>query len=377
MAVPLTTMFAPAERSSLQSVREQARYFTDIPLISTFLDAVPNFFMVLNRHRQTVFANRTLLDVVGGDTSLVEGLRPGEILGCVHADENQPGCGTTEFCRTCGATRAILSSLNGERSVDECRIIRANGDALDLRVWATPLELGGETFSIFTMQDISDEKRRQALERIFFHDILNIAGTVLGYAEIIDDPRHADSTVRISNIIYHASIRLVDEIKNQQALLAAENGDLAVRPAMLNSLKVLRNIRRFYQGHQVAQDCHVELASDAQDVAFVSDQMLLERVLGNMTKNALEACGPGQTVTLSCGIEDEQVWFSAHNPTYMPRDVQLQVFQRSFSTKGDGRGLGTYSIKLLTERYLNGSVGFVSSLEQGTIFRVTYPMASA
>jgi hypothetical protein len=135
MAVPLTTLFAPAERDSLQSVREQARYFTDLPLLSTFLDAAPNFFMVLNRHRQTVFANRTLLDVVGGNTALVEGLRPGEILGCVHADENQPGCGTTEFCRTCGATRAILSSLNGERSVDECRIIRANGDALDLRVW--------------------------------------------------------------------------------------------------------------------------------------------------------------------------------------------------------------------------------------------------
>jgi signal transduction histidine kinase len=165
---------------------------------------------------------------------------------------------------------------------------------------------------------------------------------------------------------------VVDEIKNQQALLAAENGDLAVRPAVLNSLKILRNVRRFYQGHQVAKDCHVELAPDAQDVAFVCDQMLLERVLGNMTKNALEACGPGQTVTLSCGVEDEQVWFSAHNPTYMPRDVQLQVFQRSFSTKGDGRGLGTYSVKLLTERYLNGSVGFVSSAEQGT-FSVCVP----
>ncbi|MCP4426270.1 MAG: ATP-binding protein, partial [Chloroflexi bacterium] len=59
---------------------------------------------------------------------------------------------------------------------------------------------------------------------------------------------------------------------------------------------------------------------------------------------------------------------------YMPRDVQLQVFQRSFSTKGSGRGLGTYSMKLLSERYLDGRVSFQSSLAEGTIFIGMYPL---
>ncbi len=57
----------------------------------------------------------------------------------------------------------------------------------------------------------------------------------------------------------------------------------------------------------------------------------------------------------------------------MPREVQLQIFQRSFSTKGLGRGLGTYSVRLLTERYLKGSVSFTSSAEFGTTFRVRCP----
>ncbi len=73
------------------------------------------------------------------------------------------------------------------------------------------------------------------------------------------------------------------------------------------------------------------------------------------------------------GVEAGRVWFEVHNPAYMPRDIQLQVFQRSFSTKGEGRGLGTYSIKLLTERYLCGTVSFKSSPEEGTVFRVEYP----
>ncbi|MFA7348153.1 MAG: ATP-binding protein, partial [Desulfurivibrionaceae bacterium] len=57
----------------------------------------------------------------------------------------------------------------------------------------------------------------------------------------------------------------------------------------------------------------------------------------------------------------------------MPENVQLQIFQRSFSTKGTGRGLGTYSIKLLGERYLKGRVSFTSTPEKGTTFRFRCP----
>ena len=50
----------------------------------------------------------------------------------------------------------------------------------------------------------------------------------------------------------------------------------------------------------------------------------------------------------------------------------------SFSTKGDpGRGIGTHSVKLLTEKYLNGEVRFVSRPGEGTTFRVTVPKAVA
>ena len=57
----------------------------------------------------------------------------------------------------------------------------------------------------------------------------------------------------------------------------------------------------------------------------------------------------------------------------MPHVVQLQLFQRSFSTKGLGRGLGTYSMKLLSERYLGGRISFTSTEEAGTTFTASYP----
>ena len=50
--------------------------------------------------------------------------------------------------------------------------------------------------------------------------------------------------------------------------------------------------------------------------------------------------------------------------------MKNQIFQRFFTTKGPGRGLGTYSVKILVEEYLSGSVLFESTKDKGTIFKV-------
>jgi sensor histidine kinase regulating citrate/malate metabolism len=101
---------------------------------------------------------------------------------------------------------------------------------------------------------------------------------------------------------------------------------------------------------------------------------LLRRVLSNMLKNGLEATAPGQTVTLNCSERGQSVAFTVHNREVMSAHVQLQIFQRSFSTKAQtGRGIGTYSIKLLGEQYLGGKVEFTSREPDGTSFVLTIP----
>ena len=71
------------------------------------------------------------------------------------------------------------------------------------------------------------------------------------------------------------------------------------------------------------------------------------------------------------------VRFTVRNEGVIPPMVQEHIFQRSFSTKAQyGRGLGTYSMKLLGERYLGGKVSFVSNAECGTVFSLELPPGS-
>ena len=374
-SAPLPTEFAPAERTSEEELKRQAQGLSELPLLSQFLDAVPDMVVVLNKERQIVFANRSLYDFLATDNGdSVRGLRPGEALNCAHSAETEGGCGTTRFCRVCGVANGILSCQGGEPDVQECRIARKpDGEALDLRVWTRPVELGTEEFTLFAVADIADEKRRRALERIFFHDILNTAGGLRGFVELLGEvePQEVDE---LQEVLNRLTGRLIDEINAQKELAAAENDDLVAQPTPISAAEFLREMAESYENHEVAKDRYLEVTA-GPDVVFTSDRPLLGRVIGNMVKNALEASGASQTVTLGSEVRGEEIEFAVHNPTFMPPDAQLQVFQRSFSTKGAGRGLGTYSMKLLSERYLGGSVSFTTSPQSGTTYRARYPLA--
>jgi signal transduction histidine kinase len=368
------TLFAPAERASDEELNRQLDYFADSPLLRQTLDAVPDIFLVLNAQRQIVFANKTLLDWLGlnpGDFTY--GLRPGEALDCVHASESEGGCGTSEFCRTCGAVQAILSSLRGTAAVQELRVTRTDGTALDFQVSTTPLILEGQIYSMFALKDISAEKRRDALERIFFHDVLNTAGALMGFAEMLMEAAPAELNM-LTDRVYKLSKQIADEIIAQQEITSAENNELVVHPAEVDSLSLLQEVAEGYSRHDAASGKQILVDPRSQAVTLTSDATLLRRVIGNMLKNALEASEPGQNVMLRCEQQANEVVFEVRNSAFMSRNVQLQVFQRSFSTKGRGRGLGSYSMKLLSERYLKGRISFTTSQEEGTCFTARYPL---
>ncbi|MBL6928525.1 MAG: HAMP domain-containing histidine kinase [Rhodospirillales bacterium] len=340
------------------------------------LENIQEMVLILNRERQIVFANRRFLEFRGDDNAaLVFGLRPGEAVECIHAlaDDTPAGCGTSEFCETCGAVNAILESQRTGLDIQECSIVREkDADALNLRVRATTFKLGSEPFTLFAIQDISDEKRRGELERLFFHDILNTAGAIRGLADVFEmAPPEKQNEFR--HRISVGTSRLIDEINSHRVIAAAEHDELSCSPTQVESLEFLREILFLFDGHASTANRTLAVSESAVDFEFETDRGLLSRVVVNMVRNALEATEPGGTVSVGADHSVDEVRFWVHNSSVMTRDVAVQVFNRSFSTKGKGRGLGTYSMRLIGERYLKGQVSFVSTEKAGTTFEAVFP----
>ncbi|MBK8024393.1 MAG: GHKL domain-containing protein [Chloroflexi bacterium] len=373
----LPTLFAPAERITADQILVEAPAVEAALEIQPLLDAVPNVLLVLNRYRQIIYSNQALLDLLGiDDPSQIYGLRPGEALQCGHAYETEGGCGTAEACSTCGAVQAILMGLSGKSAVKECRITTHSGVALDLRVWAKPLTVNGQICTIFAITDISDEKRRNILERIFLHDIRNTASLMVSYAELMQvvDSLSEAERVELLGHLNMVATHAIRDIDTHRIITAAEANALTLAPVAIDAQQLLLDAKSEYSQYQIDHDIKIDVPAAAAPITFTSDRSLIERVVNNMLKNALEASSPGHTVTLSVKADAGMVTFAVHNPSFMPRKVQLQIFQRSYTTKGAGRGLGTYSIRLLSEHYLHGRVWFESSETGGTTFFAQYPL---
>ena len=366
----LKTQYAPAERVPKEVIERQHKAFVENKIFVGLINALSQMVVVLNQERQIVYANSqftNLLDI--DDQKLIIGMRPGEATNCIYSNIEEGGCGTSEFCKTCGAINSILEAQKkGVKSTKECKIIIPNNNALDLQVTSTPYYFNDENYTLFAINDISNEKRRQTLERVFFHDVLNSAGGISGLSAIIKDLKDAEEITEIAQLINRAAENLIEEIQSQRQLSAAERGELYINITESTSIAQLEKVAEVYSNTEITSEKSIVINKDSEDFLFKTDMVLLRRILGNMIKNALEASLPGSKVTLSCMKSENNIQFSVHNNSHIERERQLQLFKRSFSTKGIGRGIGTYSMKLFGEKYLKGKVWFESNNENGTTF---------
>ncbi|MBM4043112.1 MAG: histidine kinase [Planctomycetes bacterium] len=373
------THFAPAERATPEAVQQAAAAVSASAVMSATLQSVGGILLVLNPQRQIVAVNHQLLRFLGcEEPDRLLGMRPGEALHCVHARDNPGGgCGTGPFCHTCGAAVAIVSSQrDGAPTEAECLLtatVAGQEQAFEFRVRATPIVMAGQPLTVIALQDISDLKRREALEAVFLHDLMNTASAlqyaVRGLAMCGEAEREG-----LLRDIADLTQRVVAEIAEQRDLADLEAGRFRVRRAYTSPSELFEVLQHLFAHHACAVDKRLVFRCQGDDLLVRTDSILLVRALGNLVKNALEATPAGGEVRVTCRAEGGRVAFEVWNAAAMPREVALRVFIRYFSTKGRrGRGLGTHGAKLIVERHLGGRLSFTTSEAQGTTFRLELP----
>ena len=373
------TYDATAARADSVSLFNARQVFLGNKVAVTMIEAMPDMVAVLNVQRQIIAANQRFFDILQvTDANDVVGLRAGEAVDCIFASISPGGCGTGICCQQCGAVAAITEALLTHDIVTrECRIQThgaADGGALDLEVRASMFSLNDTDMIILAMRDISAEKRRHLLERIFFHDVINTASGINFAAQLLTgDGNDEKIETMCKDVVKRLSLQIVEEILAQQQLLEAEEGELCPVNKLIAINELTAQVIDTF-GQWETTPARVQLG-EIPAGSISTDFVLLRRMLNNLVKNALEALEDGGIVTISATVDADEITFAVQNPGVIPEAVQHQIFQRSFSTKSNtGRGIGTYSVRLFAERYLHGRVYFVSNDVVGTVFYICLPV---
>jgi len=269
---------------------------------------------------------------------------------------------------------AVKKALGGHTGLYEGTFKSITSDRLTpIKVNFSPVisEAGEVTGAVGIMEDVTEQKQ---IERIFMHDVLNTAVAVRGFSELLEiDSKLTETELEYMGYIKSLSGKIVEEIQTHRHLITSGRVDIKLDIKHIHTTDLINDIYNTYNRPDILSGRQLQIADNILETELQSDRTLLSRVLGNMVKNAIEASGSNQTVTMGCRMEDDMIAFWVHNSTYIPQNIQDQLFTRSFSTKGTGRGLGLYSMKSLTEEHLQGQIYFISTEAEGTTFVVKYP----
>jgi signal transduction histidine kinase len=374
MTAQSATRFLPAGRTEADQLRAQTARLAASPVVTAIFQAAGGAVAILNEQRLVVVVNQPYLDLLGEGAPDALGLRPGETLRCTRASDGPDGCGTGAGCASCGAALASVVADNRSRPEErDCTITVKRGERrvdLDLRVRAAPLDLDGERFTLLGVTDVSSERRRQLLERSFSGDVYQRVAALRAAAAALAGQNPPPETVGQVRLLVQ---QLDRALQIQRALVAGMGGHVEPVPRTVVIAEELSLLAQTLDRSTAIRGRRLEIVQPPPGEVMVVDSAMLQHVLTAMALNALEATRAGGKARVDAEVGPAVVTFRVWNAGHIPPALVHRIFQRYFTTRGSGRGNGTWSMKVVGEEFLRGEVGFRTSDAEGTTFWLTLP----
>lgn len=130
-----------------------------------------------------------------------------------------------------------------------------------------------------------------------------------------------------------------------------------------------------YMKSRVSGKVKIEMCLSEEDNGVVVSRPLMEWVMENLTKNAVDAMKGEGNITVTTGKEKNNVWIEVSDTGKgIAKKNFSTVFNPGYTTKKRGWGLGLTLVKRIIEEYHKGRI-FVKESEpgKGTTFRIELP----
>ena len=241
----------------------------------------------------------------------------------------------------------------------------------------------GKDYLLSVMIDITERKKaekfRTHVERIIHHDIRSpLSGLHAMATYALDEPFGDELREKIPHIL-NAVKRVIRLVDSSDKFIRMESGTYSpcsewfdLRTTHGNIELALRTLAESKKVHVVRPGASAALEPNNVLSAY-GEEFLIEDMLMNLVRNAVEASPVEGVVTVSCHAAKDGMHIAIFNSGVVPEDVR-EVFFDKFATFGKpwGTGLGTYSAQLIAKAH-GGRIGFISSQDEGTTVTVILP----
>jgi PAS domain S-box-containing protein len=351
--------------ATVEDITSQRGKDAELRLLWAAVEASPTSIVITGAKGDIEYVNPRFAELTGYTAAEAKGRNPSLLKSGI-----QPEAFYREMWETIAAGRIWRGEFCNRKK---------NGEMYWEDASISPIrdESGEISHFVAVKEDITERKKletiREDVERIMRHDlkaplnsIVNLPMVVAELGEVNEEQRELLAEIeRVGQL-------MLEQINQSLDLYKMETGTFVPALQRVDLAHLTRAVVDMLASLARAREVAVTVEAASGQLFARADALLCQTVFGNLLKNAIEASGPGQTVTVRLRGGDRPQWI-AHNPGEVAADIRPVFFEKyATSGKRDGNGLGTYSARLMIECQ-GGAVRLDSSAAAGTTLTVTLP----
>jgi signal transduction histidine kinase len=264
-----------------------------------------------------------------------------------------------------------------------------NEETIQLAVFAIELTLKDEMFKLVSVQNIQSELEENEMEawqklvRVLTHEIMNSVTPISSLANTVEedikyridgDGKGKDLTINDLEDLHLAIktiqkrseglIRFVTDFRSLTHIPKTKFAEVAIKD-------LFEHIDLLMKHELVENQINYKQSILPPDLKIKIDQELIEQVLINLIKNAIQALRdePDKLIILSAYVKDNKhvIISVKDNGPGIDEEAQSKIFIPFYTTKKSGSGIGLSLSKQIMRQHL-GTISVKSKLNEGTEF---------
>ncbi len=251
--------------------------------------------------------------------------------------------------------------------------IQSEDDLLQLAIYTTEFRMRGRALTLASIQNIQSELEEQEMEawqkliRVLTHEIMNSMTPISSLAKTIDEwllemeerPNGRQSTdmqeiKEAINTIQKRSEGLIHFVESYRKLTRIPQPNFQI----LKVNELFKRVVQLMEKELVDNNIKLSQVIEPEDLTVMADAELIEQVLINLFKNAIDALSKKEKGQISLsGGKDQRgrviIKVSDNGPGIIP-EAREKIFVPFFTTKKTGSGIGLSLSRQIMRQHLGG-----------------------